>query len=165
MSLIWVGVADSLLIALIGGVLAGASQAMFMVLTSAMIQAVLPDAVRGRVMSLYMMFAGGIMAVMILANGLAADYISIRLLLIGPGIIFAAIMILLLVLPRIRSVYRNGELVEESRRVAREVVRQATATASAAVRPLALAARPAQQHSAVEERLGSGGGGGGGGGG
>ena len=165
LSLIWVGVADSLLIALIGGVLAGASQAMFMVLTSAMIQAVLPDAVRGRVMSLYMMFAGGIMAVMILANGLAADYISIRLLLIGPGIIFAAIMILLLVLPRIRSVYRNGELVEESRRVAREVVRQATATASAAVRPLALAARPAQQHSAVEERLGSGGGGGGGGGG
>ena len=62
---------------------------MFMALTSAMIQAVVPDSVRGRVMSLYAMFAGGIMAVMILANGLAADYISIRPLLIGPGFIFA----------------------------------------------------------------------------
>ena len=48
LSLVWVGVADSMLIALIGGVIAGASQAMFMALTSAMIQAVLPDAVRGR---------------------------------------------------------------------------------------------------------------------
>ena len=165
LSLVWVGFADSLVIALIGSVVAGASQAMFMVLTSAMIQAVLPDAVRGRVMSLYMMFAGGIMAVMILVNGLAADYISIRLLLLGPGFVFAAIMIFVLVLPGIRSVVRNGELVEEGRRMAREVARQAVATVSAAVRPLDLAARPAQQHSAVEERLGSGGGGGAGGGG
>ncbi len=164
-SLVWVGFADSLLFALIGSVIAGASQAMFMVLTSAMIQAVVPDSVRGRVMSLYAMFAGGIMAVMILANGLAADFISIRPLLIGPGIIFAAIMIIALVLPGIRSVVRNGELVEEGRRMVREVARQAVETVSSAVRPLELAARPAQQHSAVEERLGSGGGGGAGGGG
>ena len=47
LSLVWVGFADTMIIALIGGVLAGASQAMFMALTSAMIQAVLPDAVRG----------------------------------------------------------------------------------------------------------------------
>ena len=116
-------------------------------------------------MSLYMMFAGGIMAVMILVNGLAADYISIRLLLIGPGIIFALIMIAVLVLPRIRSVIHHGAIVEEGRRVMQEAARQAAATVSAAVRPLDLAARPAQQHSAVEERLGSGGGGGAGGGG
>ena len=165
LSLIWVGVADSLIIALIGGALAGASQAMFMALTSAMIQAVLPDAVRGRVMSLYMMFAGGIMAVMILVNGLAADYISIRILLIGPGIIFALIMIAVLVLPRIRSVIRNGGIVEESRRMAQEAVRQTAATVAAAIRPLDLAARPAPQRSVVEERLGAGGGGGGAGGG
>ena len=164
-SLVWVGFADSLLIALIGSVIAGASQAMFMVLTSAMIQAVVPDSVRGRVMSLYAMFAGGIMAVMILANGLAADFISIRPLLIGPGLIFAAIMIIALVLPGIRSVVRNGELVEEGRRMVREAARQAVGAVSAAIQPLELAARPAQQHSAVEERLGSGGGGGAGGGG
>ena len=165
LSLIWVGVADSLIIALVGGALAGASQAMFMALTSAMIQAVLPDAVRGRVMSLYMMFAGGIMAVMILVNGLAADYISIRILLVGPGIIFALIMVAVLVLPRIRSVIRHGGIVEESRRMVQEAARSAAASVTAAIRPLDLAARPAQQHSAVEERLGSSGGGGGGGGG
>lgn len=165
LSLVWVGLVDSMLMALIGGVIAGASQAMFMVLTSAMIQAVVPDSVRGRVMSLYAMFAGGIMAVMILANGVAADFISIRPLLVGPGIIFAAIMLVALVLPGIRSVVRNGELVEEGRRRVREVARQAVATVNAAIQiqPLELAARPAQQHSAVEERLGRGAGGGGGG--
>ena len=165
LSLVWVGFADSLLIALIGSVIAGASQAMFMVLTSAMIQAVVPDSVRGRVMSLYAMFAGGIMALMILANGLAADFVSIRPLLIGPGIIFAVIMIIALVLPGIRSVVRNGELVEEGRRMVRQAARQAVASVSAAVRPLDLAARPAPQRSVAEERLGAGGGGGGAGGG
>ena len=156
LSLIWVGVADTLLVAMIGGVLAGASQAMFMALTSTMIQAVIPDSVRGRVMSLYAMFAGGIMAVMILVNGLAADYISIRILLIGPGFIFAAIMIIALLLPRIRSILRHGELVEEGRRIAEEVVRQATATANAALRPLNLAARSAPQRNIAKEPLGGG---------
>lgn len=163
LSLVWVGVADSLVMAMIGGVIAGASQAMFMALTSAMIQAVIPDSVRGRVMSLYAMFAGGIMAVMILANGLAADYISIRILLIGPGFIFAAIMIAALVLPRIRSVIRNGAIVEESRRMAQQAVRQTAAVVAAAIRPLDLAARPAPQQTVSQERLGSSGGGGGGG--
>ena len=157
LSLVWVGVADTLVMAMIGGVIAGASQAMFMALTSAMIQAVIPDSVRGRVMSLYAMFAGGIMAVMILANGLAADYISIRILLIGPGFIFAAIMIGALVLPRIRSVIRNGAIVEESRRMAQQAVRQTAAVVAAAIRPMDLAARAAPQQSVTEERLGSGG--------
>lgn len=162
LSLVWMGFADSLLLALIGGVLAGASQAMYMALTSAMIQAVLPDSLRGRVMSLYSMFAGGIMAVMILANGLAADYISIRPLLIGPGFIFAVIMLLALGLPRIRTIIRNGGIVEEGRRMAQGVVREIAATAGAALRPLDLSARPAPQRSVAEERVGSGGGGGGG---
>ncbi len=159
LSLVWVGVANSLVMALIGGALAGASQAMYMALTSAMIQAVVPDSLRGRVMALYAMFAGGIMAVMILANGLAADYISIRILLIGPGIIFALAMIIALVLPRIRSIIRHGAIVEEGRRVAQEVVRQAAETAGAALRPVSLATRAAPQHSEVEERAGAGGGG------
>ena len=121
LSLIWVGVANTLVFALIGGVLAGASQAMYMALTSAMIQSVVPDSLRGRVMSLYAMFAGGIMALMILANGLAADYISIRVLLVVPGAIFAVIMLAALVLPLIRLVVRNGELADEQRRIPQEV--------------------------------------------
>ena len=161
LSLVWVGVANSLIMALIGGVLAGASQAMYMALTSAMIQAVVPDALRGRVMALYAMFAGGIMAVMILVNGLAADFISIRILLIVPGILFAICMIVALGLPRIRSVIRHGRIVEESLEFARATAERAATAAATAVAALNLtAARPAPQHQVMEERLGSGGGGG-----
>ena len=107
------GLATSLPMAIAGAALAGASQAMFMALSSVMIQAVLPDAIRGRVMSLYMMFAGGIMAVMILANALASDYVSTRYLLTIPGIVFFFALILwALGMPRLRSVLRYGGIAE-----------------------------------------------------
>ena len=107
------GLATSLPMAIAGAALAGASQAMFMALSSVMIQAVLPDAIRGRVMSLYMMFAGGIMAVMILSNALASDYVSTRYLLTIPGIVFFFALILwALGMPRLRSVLRQGRIAE-----------------------------------------------------
>ena len=107
------GLATSLPMAIAGAALAGASQAMFMALSSVMIQAVLPDAIRGRVMSLYMMFAGGIMAVMILSNALASDYVSTRYLLTIPGIVFFFALILwALGMPRLRSVLRYGGIEE-----------------------------------------------------
>ena len=107
------GLATSLPMAIAGAALAGASQAMFMALSSVMIQAVLPDAIRGRVMSLYMMFAGGIMAVTILANALASDYVSTRYLLTIPGIVFFFALILwALGMPRLRSVLRYGGIAE-----------------------------------------------------
>ena len=107
------GLATSLPMAIAGAALAGATQAMFMALSSVMIQAVLPDAIRGRVMSLYMMFAGGIMAVMILSNALASDYVSTRYLLTVPGIVFFFALILwALGMPRLRSVLRQGRIVE-----------------------------------------------------
>ena len=107
------GLATSLPMAIAGAALAGASQAMFMALSSVMIQAVLPDAIRGRVMSLYMMFAGGIMAVMILSNALASDYVSTRYLLTIPGIVFFFALILwALGMPRLRSVLRYGGIAE-----------------------------------------------------
>ena len=107
------GLATSLPMAIAGAALAGATQAMFMALSSVMIQAVLPDAIRGRVMSLYMMFAGGIMAVMILSNALASDYVSTRYLLTVPGIVFFFALILwALGMPRLRSVLRQGRIAE-----------------------------------------------------
>ena len=107
------GLATSLPMAIAGAALAGASQAMFMALSSVMIQAVLPDAIRGRVMSLYMMFAGGIMAVMILSNALASDYVSTRYLLTIPGIVFFFALILwALGMPRLRAVLRYGGIAE-----------------------------------------------------
>ncbi len=168
LSLPVLGLAGTLPIAILGAALAGSSQAMFMALSSVMIQSVVPDAIRGRVMSLYAMFAGGIMALMILVNGLAADFINVRFLLVVPGILFAIALILwALGMPRLRATLRHGGLVEESRIRAATVAaaERASAAAAHAVQAVnAMATRQAPQHSAAE-RLGTGAGGGGAGGG
>ena len=54
-------------------VLMGSSQALFMAVTSIMLQQVIPDNVRGRVMSLHLMSAGGVMAFANLGFGSLAD--------------------------------------------------------------------------------------------
>ena len=160
------GLAGSLPIAILGAALVGATQAMFMALSSVMIQAVVPDAIRGRVMSLYAMFAGGIMALMILANGLASDVVNVRYLITIPGIIFfGALLVWALAIPRLRSTMRHGELVEESMVARAAAAVSAAATVAATVVVDSVAARWAPQQSPVKERLGSGSGGAGGGGG
>ena len=86
---------------------------MFMALSTVMVQAVVPDSIRGRVMSLYAMFAGGVMSISALVSSLAADYVSVRLFAIVPGIIFIGVMIVFLIgVPRIRSIIRDGEIRE-----------------------------------------------------
>ena len=160
------GLAGSLPIAILGAALVGATQAMFMALSSVMIQAVVPDAIRGRVMSLYAMFAGGVMALMILANGLASDVVNVRYLLTIPGILFFVALLLWAVgMPRLRSTFVHGELVEESMVARASAAVSAAATAAATVVTNSVAARWAPQQGVAEERLGSGGGGGAGGGG
>ena len=110
-----IGLAGTLPVAVVGAALAGSSQAMFMALTSVMIQTVLPDEVRGRVMSLYAMFAGGIMSVMILTNGLVSDFVSVRILLTVPGILFFILLLFWAgAAARLRSVFREGGIVEEA---------------------------------------------------
>lgn len=164
LSLPVLGLAGSLPIAILGAALAGSSQAMFMALSSVMIQTVVPDAIRGRVMSLYAMFAGGIMALMILANGLAADIINVRLLLTVPGILFSIALVLWVIgMPRLRSTLQHGGLVEEGRIRAAAVAaaeRAAAATATALRTINVVGARPAPQHDVIEEQVGAGGGGG-----
>ena len=165
LSLPVLGLAGSLPIAILGAALAGSSQAMFMALSSVMIQAVVPDAIRGRVMSLYAMFAGGIMSLMILANGLAADVVSVRFLLTIPGILFAIAMVVWAFgMPRLRATLKHGGLVEEGRIMAAAHAAAARVSEATATAISAAAARPAPQHDR-EERMGSGGGGGAGGGG
>lgn len=112
-ALTFFGLANSLTLALIAGVITGASTALFMALSSVMVQAVVPDAIRGRVMSLYAMFAGGVMSVSAFVSSLAADYVDLRLFAIVPGIIFVAVMLICIFgLPRIRSIIRHGEIIE-----------------------------------------------------
>ena len=107
------GFAPNLGVAVLTGAITGASTAMFMALSSVMVQAVVPDSIRGRVMSLYAMFAGGVMSLGALVSSLAADYVDVRLFAIVPGIIFIGVMITFLIgLPRIRSIVRHGEITE-----------------------------------------------------
>ena len=163
LSLVLLGSVNTLWAALLGCMLAGGSQAMYMALSSVLIQAVVPDAYRGRVMALYAMFAGGIMSAMILANGVVADHIDLRILMIGPGAVFAVISVAMLVLPSVRSIIRHGELVEEIARLAALASARTERLSQAAATALD-AARPAPQHEdAVAQKGGSAAGGGGGG--
>ncbi len=89
----------------------GSSQALFMALTAIFLQEVVPDAVRGRVMSLYLMSAGGIMAVANLGFSSAADALGAPLLFLVPGAIFFAIVLASMVVgPHLRRVYTTGRV-------------------------------------------------------
>ncbi len=89
----------------------GLTQAMFMTLSNTLVQEAVPDAIRGRVTSIFLMSAGGVMSFGNLANGTIADYLGVWPVLVLPGI--AYIIILLAVSaaqPALRSVYREGTL-------------------------------------------------------
>ena len=90
----------------------GLSQATMMALTSAYVQTLAPDRLRGRISSLYILFAGGIMAFANLGYGFAADAFSAPPILLITGILFvAAVLALGLGQPILRRVYRTGQAV------------------------------------------------------
>ena len=68
--------------------LIGACQSSFMSLTTTMIQKVVPDGIRGRIMSLYLLHAGGIMAFGNLILGNMADVVGYSWLFRLTGIAF-----------------------------------------------------------------------------
>ena len=89
----------------------GAAQATFMALTNAYVQTIVPDGLRSRISSLYILHAGGIMAFANLGYGFMADVFSAPPILIVTGALF---VIVLLGLgsgqPILRRVYRTGEV-------------------------------------------------------
>jgi MFS family permease len=90
-------------------VLMGASQAMFMALSAVIVQDVVPDEVRGRVMSLNVMSAGGIMALMNLAFGSLADHTGAPVLFAIPAVGFLAVLLATIPLgAHYRRIYRTG---------------------------------------------------------
>lgn len=96
-------------IAALGMVAAGLSQAMFMTLTTTMVQETVPDALRGRVVGLFLMSAGGIMSFGNLANGYLAGEHGASLVLSVPAFVFVGLLLLISVArPALRQVYRNG---------------------------------------------------------
>ena len=108
---VWVGLAPSAAMAVVGAVIIGASQATFVALGSVLIQSVLPDGMRGRVMSLYALFAGGVMAIMVFSNGSAADVVNIRPLLWVPALAFVGLLLLWAALHSdLRRIFGQGTL-------------------------------------------------------
>ena len=89
----------------------GASQTVFMALTNTYVQTIVPDRLRGRVSSLYLLHAGGIMAFANLGYGFLADVFSAPPILIVTGAIFFTVVVGMAVSQAdLRRVYRTGSV-------------------------------------------------------
>ncbi len=112
LAMLMLGTATLPVVIVSGAVIAGAMQASYMTVSAALVQEVVPDALRGRVMSLYIMIAAGHMAFMNLGYGRAADSIDVRALLVVPGLLWVGVFLLaILLLPETRSLVRTGRFV------------------------------------------------------
>lgn len=97
--------------ALAAGVAIGASQGMWMSLNGTLVQAVLPDGLRGRISSIWIMFGGGVMAWAGLLNGYLADRWGAPPVLLVTGLIFVAVLVAVGMLrPGLRLAYRTGAI-------------------------------------------------------
>jgi MFS family permease len=109
-AMILLGVAQTPTAVVGAAVFVGATEATFMALSSALIQQVVPDALRGRVMSLYIMMSTSHMAFLGFGYGWAADSISVRIVLIGPAVIWTVFFIAAgLSLGEVRHMIRRGK--------------------------------------------------------
>ena len=109
--LVVLGLAPSFPGAMVGAIITGAGATVFVALGSTFIQEVVPDGIRGGVMSVYFMFAGGVMPIMSFGNGAAADVISTRVLITVPSIAFMVLLIAWAIFGQdLRRVSRRGTL-------------------------------------------------------
>ena len=82
------GLSSDISISFFASFLMGASQSMFMALTITYVQLATPDQFRGRVSSLYILHAGGIMAFSNLGYGELADTFTAPIILVITGGLF-----------------------------------------------------------------------------
>ena len=92
----------------------GASQAGFMTISATIIQSVVPDDIRGRVMSVYLWHIGGMMASINLMNGALADAVGAPVLLTITGLAFLAAVPVSLLRFRLRRLYMRGTVALEA---------------------------------------------------
>ncbi len=90
----------------------GATQGAFMALSGALVQVAAPDHLRGRVSSIYLLFAGGLMAWVNLINGALADVWDVPFLFVVPAsaylVLFAAMS---WAREPVRALFRGGSLI------------------------------------------------------
>jgi MFS family permease len=105
------GISPVAVTALFASALMGATQGMFMAIANTLVQEVVPDRLRGRVSSAYLMVTGGVMSFANLGGGYLADRVGVQAVLIVPA---AGFVLLLLVIsgvrPNLRQIYRTGTL-------------------------------------------------------
>ena len=103
--------ARTLIPALVGTVIIGTSHAAFMTIATIIIQSVAPDYLRGRITSIYLIHAGGLMSFSYFANGVLADFYNPSLILSAGGIAFLIVVLASWVVPTPRSLYTRGALI------------------------------------------------------
>jgi MFS family permease len=101
-------IAPTLSLAILGTVLIGVSHTGFMTMATIMIQSVAPDGLRGRITSIYLIHAGGIMAFSYFINGVLADVFDPGWILMVGSLAFLAVILTSLTIPTPRRLYHAG---------------------------------------------------------
>jgi sugar phosphate permease len=109
LAMVVMGVATSAFMVVAAAALAGFTQASYMTMSATLVQGIVTDDFRGRVMSVYIMIAAGHMAILNLGYGRTAEVIDVRVLLIVPGLLWLAIFVLAFgLVPGVRTLVRRG---------------------------------------------------------
>ena len=103
--------ATNLPFAMIGTVVIGISHTAFMTIATIMIQSVAPDSLRGRITSIYLLHAGGLMSFSYFANGALADLYAPSRILAAGGIAFLLVIAGSWLVRTPRLVYKQGALI------------------------------------------------------
>ena len=82
-----------------------------MALNAAFLQEIIPDAIRGRAMSVYMVSLGGVMALFNLVNGFLADDVGAPVLLTIAALAFLGILAVSLGHFSLRRLFTHGEVL------------------------------------------------------
>lgn len=103
------GFAPSLSTGLAGAFIMGLTQAPFMSLSITYIQSVVPDAIRGRVSSLFAMSALSLMAILNMVFGLIADIVgSVPVLIVSGTVFIVVVLVIMAVVTKLRRVMIEG---------------------------------------------------------
>ena len=101
-------IAPNLFFAMLATVVIGISHTGFMTMATIMIQSVAPDHLRGRITSIYLIHAGGIMAFSYFANGVLADIFNPGWILAVGSAAFLGVLLFTLFTPTPRMLYISG---------------------------------------------------------
>lgn len=105
---IGLGIAPTWPIAMLAIVVIGISHTGFMTMATILIQSVAPDALRGRITSIYLIHAGGIMSFAYFTNGVLADSFDPTWILAIGGFAFLTVMVVSICTSTPRRLYLSG---------------------------------------------------------